>query len=58
MTAVGKGVLDFPAIIAAADPNVLDWLIVELDSCGTDMTEAVQDSYTYLIENGLAAGNK
>jgi len=57
-TAVGKGVLDIPAIIGAADPAVLDWLIVELDSCGTDMMQAVEDSYTYLVGNGLAAGNR
>jgi sugar phosphate isomerase/epimerase len=57
-TAVGQGVLDMPSIIAAADPNVLEWLIVELDSCATDMVQAVEDSYRYLIDNGLAAGNK
>lgn len=57
-TAVGKGALDIPSIIGAADPNVLEWLIVELDSCATDMMEAVQDSYAYLTDNGLAEGNK
>lgn len=56
--AVGSGKLDIPAIIGAADPNVLEWLIVELDHCGTDMTEAVRQSYTYLTTQGLAAGNK
>jgi len=58
MTAVGKGVLDMPAIIGAADESVLEWLIVELDSCGTDMFEAVEDSYKYLVGEGLATGNK
>jgi len=57
-TAVGQGVLDMPSIIAAADLAVLEWLIVELDSCGTDMVQAVEDSYRYLIDNGLAAGNR
>lgn len=57
-TAVGQGVLDMPKIIAAADPNVLEWLIVELDSCATDMVKAVEDSYRYLIDNGLAEGNR
>lgn len=57
-TAVGKGVLDMPAIIGAANPDVCEWMIVELDSCATDMFEAVQDSYDYLTGNGLAAGNK
>ena len=56
--AVGSGKLDIPAIVAAADQNVLEWLIVELDNCATDMTEAVHQSYTYLTTQGLAAGNK
>lgn len=57
-TAVGKGKMDVPKVIAAADESVLKWVIVELDSCGTDMTEAVADSYRYLVNNGLASGNK
>lgn len=57
-TAVGSGVLDMQAIIGAADPNVLQWLIVELDSCAGDMLEAVESSYKYLTSTGLASGNK
>ena len=57
-TAVGKGKMDVPKVIAAADENVLNWVVVEIDSCGTDMTEAVADSYRYLVGNGLASGNK
>ena len=57
-TAVGSGKLDMPAIIGAADPNVLEWIIVELDACETDMLEAVKQSYKYLTSNGLAEGNK
>lgn len=57
-TAVGKGVLDIPAIVKAADPDVLEWLIVELDSCATDMMQAVADSYRYLVDEGLGYGNK
>lgn len=56
--AVGSGKLDIPAIIGAADPDVLEWLIVELDACATDMAEAVRQSYTYLTTQGLAAGNR
>ncbi|NLB56264.1 MAG: sugar phosphate isomerase/epimerase [Lentisphaerae bacterium] len=56
--AVGSGVLDIPAIVGAADPNVLKWLIVELDNFAGDMWEAVQSSYDYLTSNGLASGNK
>ncbi|MDH7487355.1 MAG: sugar phosphate isomerase/epimerase [Anaerolineae bacterium] len=46
MVAVGEGVLDFPAIVQAADSA--EWLIVELDECATDMMEAVDKSYRYL----------
>ena len=56
--AVGSGKLDMPAIVAAADPEVLQWVIVELDDCATDMMEAVRESYRYLVGAGLAAGNK
>lgn len=56
--AVGKGRMDIPAIVGAADPNVLSWLVVELDECGTDMTEAVRESYRYLAGEGLGKGNR
>ena len=56
--AAGKGKQDFKSIVAAADPAVLKWVTVELDSCDTDMTQAVIDSYSYLVGNGLARGNK
>ena len=56
--AVGSGKLDMPAIIAAADPSVLEWLIVELDNCATDMTEAVRQSYMYLTTQRLVAGSR
>lgn len=52
------GKLDIPGILGAANPDVLRWLVVELDRCDTGMTEAVRQSYTYLTGNGLAAGNK
>ena len=55
--AVGDGKMDIPAVIAAADANVLEWIIVELDACDTDMMTAVEKSYRYLTGNGLAAGN-
>ncbi len=55
--AVGDGVLDFPAIVQAAE-GTAEWLIVELDHCATDMLEAVERSYQYLVEGGLARGNK
>jgi len=57
MTAIGDGVLDFPRIIEAAGDHV-EWLIVELDRCATDMVEAVAQSYRYLVGEGLARGKK
>ncbi|MGW3954851.1 sugar phosphate isomerase/epimerase family protein [Streptomyces sp. NPDC004752] len=44
-TAVGKGGVDVPSILAAA-PHALR--IVELDTCATDIFEAVADSHAYL----------
>ncbi|MEE8390673.1 MAG: sugar phosphate isomerase/epimerase [Anaerolineae bacterium] len=54
--AVGDGVLDFPSIVQAAG-DAAEWLIVELDHCATDMLEAVEKSYQYLVGEGLARGN-
>ena len=56
--AVGAGKMDIPACIAAADPDVLEWLIVELDHCATDMMTAVRESCAYLVGEGLAEGNR
>jgi sugar phosphate isomerase/epimerase len=58
MTAVGAGKLDIPAILAAADPDVLEWNIVEIDAVDGDMLEAVAASYRYLTGAGLVKGNK
>jgi hypothetical protein len=57
MTALGEGVVDIPSVVKAGAEST-DWLIVELDRCATDMMEAVRKSYQYLIEKGLAPGNK
>lgn len=56
--AVGQGKMDIHGTIEAADPEVLEWVIVELDACDTDMTTAVAESYTYLTEERLAYGTK
>lgn len=53
--ALGEGIMDLEAIVNAHDS---DWLIVELDSCATDMLEAVEKSYQYMISTGLARGSK
>ena len=54
---VGAGKMDIPAIVNAADPNVLKWLIVELDHFAGEMMMAVSESYKYLTSHGLAEGN-
>lgn len=55
--AVGDGKMDIAGMIAAADPNVLEWVVVELDACDTDMMTAVAKSYDFLIGKRLAKGN-
>jgi sugar phosphate isomerase/epimerase len=50
-TAVGRGVIDVPSILAAAPDAVR---IVELDTCAGDIFEAVADSRAYLT--GLEGG--
>jgi sugar phosphate isomerase/epimerase len=53
--AAGSGIMDFPAIVKAAG-DCPEWMIVELDGCATDMMEAVEKSYQYMVSNGLAHG--
>jgi sugar phosphate isomerase/epimerase len=56
MTAVGAGRMPFTEILTA-NPAV-EWHIVELDRCATDMMQAVADSASWLLSRGLArAGN-
>ncbi|MEM7331284.1 MAG: sugar phosphate isomerase/epimerase [Chloroflexota bacterium] len=55
MLAVGQGVMDFHKVIPAGQHA--EWLVVELDRCGTNMMTAVNESYDYLIGQGLARGN-
>ena len=50
-TAVGAGAMPVPAILAAR-PDA--WRVVELDSCATDVFEALAASHAYLT--GLAGG--
>jgi len=54
MTALGQGVVDLPAVLAASSPD--SWWIVELDRCATDMLTAVQASYTFLQAYSLKMG--
>ncbi len=48
MTAVGTGMMDFPAILAA---HKADWLIIEMDRVAGEVLPAVEESLRYL--NGL-----
>jgi len=57
MTAVGAGKMDIAACVEAADPSVLEWLIVEIDRCATDMLEAVRESCNYMTSHGLVEGS-
>lgn len=54
MTAVGQGKVDIAGVLQS---NLdVQWHVVELDECGTDMFEAVAASHDYLVGNGLSAG--
>ena len=54
--AVGQGLMDIRGIVEAADPSVLEWLIVELDECATSMQKAIEESYHFLVSEGLGRG--
>jgi sugar phosphate isomerase/epimerase len=56
MMPVGEGVMDFHAIVRAAGTHAR-WLIVELDWAAMDMVRAVELSYRYLVDEGLARGD-
>ncbi len=52
---VGDGVMDFPAIVEAANGNT-EWMIVEFDEYDKDIFDGIQKSYTYLTQHGLGEG--
>ena len=54
---LGTGTLPIKDLIGAM-PETVEAVIVELDYCNIDMTEAIAKSYRYMTENGLAAGNR
>jgi len=56
MVAVGDGAIDVAGVLAASP--AARWHIVELDRCDTDMFEAVERSYHYLVDNQLSRGRK
>ncbi len=51
MVALGEGKQNMHAILNAADPEVLEWVIVELDACATDMMTAVKESLNFLVDH-------
>ncbi|MEQ8676617.1 MAG: sugar phosphate isomerase/epimerase [Aggregatilineales bacterium] len=55
MVAAGEGVMDIPGIVDAGGDHV-EMLVVELDRCATDMMTAVEDSFNYLVNEGLGHG--
>ena len=55
MVAVGKGTQNFPAIVNAAKGNT-KWMIIEMDVVATDVYQAIEDSYNYLLKNNFALG--
>lgn len=54
-TAVGSGKMNIPAIVKAAGKDT-EWLVVELDACATDMTQAMRESFKYMKKARLGAG--
>ncbi|NLB55901.1 MAG: TIM barrel protein [Lentisphaerae bacterium] len=57
LRALGSGDLNIKGLVENLPPQV-ESIIVELDSCNIDMFTAIELSYKYMIDNGLAAGNK
>ncbi len=48
MMEIGNGVLDWPAILSAADDAGCEWFIVEQDVCPGDPFDSIAQSYRYL----------
>lgn len=48
---IGNGVLDFKAIIAAAEASGCEWFIVEQDVCPGDPFESLAMSFRYIRDN-------
>jgi sugar phosphate isomerase/epimerase len=55
--AANFGNMDIPSLFNAVDPDVLEWAIIELDQCDTNMMAAVAASYQYLTSHNLVQGN-
>jgi sugar phosphate isomerase/epimerase len=56
--AVGTGNMNYPAIFEASNGNA-EWIIVDIEACDTDLTQALYESYKYLaISNNYGSGLK
>jgi sugar phosphate isomerase/epimerase len=51
--AAGQGKVPVKQIIDSADDATVEWLVVELDECKTDMMTAVGASIDFLVKSGL-----
>jgi sugar phosphate isomerase/epimerase len=58
MTALGTGTVDVAGCLREAEKGPVQFFVVELDHCATDMLTAVRESYKFLISKKLATGNK
>ena len=54
---LGTGTLPIKDIVDAA-PASCETIVVELDYCEVEMWKAIEQSYKFMTENGIAAGNK
>lgn len=54
-TEIGNGVLDFKAIVAAAEASGCEWFIVEQDVCPGDPFESLAKSFAYIRDNLVTA---
>lgn len=54
---LGQGDLPIRDLVANA-PASAEAIIVELDYCNVEMWQAIEESYKFMTENGLAEGNK
>ncbi len=54
---LGTGTLPIKELIAAA-PDQVEAVIVELDYCTVEIVSAIEQSYRFMVENGLASGNR
>ena len=54
---LGKGDLPIKALVDAA-PEQVEAVIVELDYCTEEIVSAIEQSYKFMVGNGIVSGNK